>query len=224
MSVSTINKYLEELEPFGATLIAVSKTKPDEMIQKLYEEAGQKDFGENKVQELVGKYERLPKDIRWHMIGHLQRNKVKYIAPFVDLIHSVDSEKLLREINKEARKNNRKIKVLLQVHIAEETEKSGFSMEEVSDLSEKLPMLNFENIEIVGLMGMATYTEDVKLIAEEFTQLHKLKIRLNETIGSQHQNFKILSMGMSGDYKIALDNGSTMIRMGSALFGARDYA
>jgi hypothetical protein len=222
--MSTITKYLEELEPFGATLIAVSKTKPDEMIQKLYEEVGQRDFGENKVQELVGKYERLPKDIRWHMIGHLQRNKVKYIAPFVDLIHSVDSEKLLREINKEARKNNRKIKVLLQIHIAQETEKFGFSMEEVSALSKSLPTLGFENIEIVGLMGMATYTEDSKQIAQEFTQLHELKIRLNEPMENYHQNFKVLSMGMSGDYKIALANGSTMIRIGSAIFGARNYA
>ena len=222
--MSTITKYLEELAPFGATLVAVSKTKPDEMIQKLYEEVGQRDFGENKVQELVGKYERLPKDIRWHMIGHLQRNKVKYIAPFVDLIHSVDSEKLLREINKEARKNNRKIKILLQVHIAQETEKFGFSMEDVTKLSKKLPMLDLENIEIIGLMGMATYTEDSTLIAQEFTQLHELKISLNEQMERHHQNFKVLSMGMSGDYRIALAHGSTMIRIGSAIFGSRNYA
>ncbi|MBT5508062.1 MAG: YggS family pyridoxal phosphate-dependent enzyme, partial [Flammeovirgaceae bacterium] len=158
------------------------------------------------------------------MIGHLQRNKVKYIAPFVDLIHSVDSEKLLREINKEARKNNRKIKVLLQVHIAQETEKFGFSMEDVSELLKKLPTLDLENIEIIGLMGMATYTEDSTLIAQEFTQLHELKISLNEQMERHHQNFKVLSMGMSGDYKIALANGSTMIRIGSAIFGSRNYA
>ena len=220
----TITKYLEELAPFGATLIAVSKTKPDEMIKKLYEEVGQRDFGENKVQELVGKHDRLPKDIRWHMIGHLQRNKVKDIAPFVDVIHSVDSEKLLREINKEARKNSRKIKVLLQVHIAQETEKFGFTMEEVSAISKKLPTLDLENIEIIGLMGMASHTENSTLIAQEFTQLHELKISLNEQMELHNQNFKVLSMGMSGDYKIALANGSTMIRIGSAIFGARNYA
>lgn len=224
MSVSQINKYKEEIEPFGASLIAVSKTKPDQMIQKLYEEADQRDFGENKVQELLGKYERLPKDIRWHMIGHLQRNKVKYIAPFIYLIHSVDSEKLLREINKEARKNNRKIKVLLQVHIAEEVEKFGFSVQEVFDLSQKLNELDLENIEIIGLMGMATYTEDSKLIHREFTQLNELKTQLNEKMKGNHQSFKELSIGMSGDYKIALANGSTMIRIGSAIFGTRNHA
>ena len=224
MSLSTIFKYLEEIEPFGATLIAVSKTKSDEIIQKIYEEGNQRDFGENKVQELVGKYERLPKDIRWHMIGHLQRNKVKYIAPFIYLIHSVDSEKLLREINKEGRKNNRKIKVLLQVHIARETEKFGFSIEEVYNLTQRFNELELKNIEIIGLMGMATYTEDLSIINYEFKKLNELKARIRKTIKDHNNGFKELSMGMSGDYKIALANGSTMIRIGSAIFGTRNHA
>ena len=224
MSLSTITKYLEEIKPFGATLIAVSKTKSDDIIQKTYEEGNQRDFGENKVQELVGKYERLPKDIRWHMIGHLQRNKVKYIAPFIYLIHSVDSEKLLREINKEGRKNNRKIKVLLQVHIARETEKFGFSAEEVYNLTQRFTELNLENIEIIGLMGMATYTEDLSIINYEFKKLNELKVRLSKTRKNHNHDFKELSMGMSGDYKIALANGSTMIRIGSAIFGTRNHA
>ena len=224
MSLSTITKYLEEIEPFGATLIAVSKTKSDEIIQRIYEEDNHRDFGENKVQELVGKYERLPKDIRWHMIGHLQRNKVKYIAPFIYLIHSVDSEKLLREINKEGRKNNRKIKVLLQIHIAKESEKFGFSTNEISNLAQRFAKLDLESIEIVGLMGMATNTEDSTIINHEFKKLNELKTRLSDTIKGHNQNFKELSMGMSGDYKIALANGSTMIRIGSAIFGTRNNA
>ena len=224
MSLSTIAKYLEEIEPFGATLIAVSKTKSDELIQKIYEEGNQRDFGENKVQELVGKYKRLPKDIRWHMIGHLQRNKVKYIAPFIYLIHSVDSEKLLREINKEGRKNNRKIKILLQIHIARETEKFGFSIEEVYNLTQRFTELDLENIEIIGLMGMATYTEDLSIINYEFKKLNELKLRLSKTLEDHNHDFKELSMGMSGDYKIALANGSTMIRIGSAIFGTRNHA
>ena len=224
MSLSTITKYLEEIKPFGATLIAVSKTKSDEIIQKTYEEGNQRDFGENKVQELVGKYERLPKDIRWHMIGHLQRNKVKYIAPFIYLIHSVDSEKLLKEINKEGRKNNRKIKVLLQVHIARETEKFGFSAEEVYNLTQRFTELDLENIEVIGLMGMATYTEDLSIINYEFKKLNELKARLSKILKNHNHDFKELSMGMSGDYKIALANGSTMIRIGSAIFGTRNHA
>ena len=224
MSLSTIRKYLEEIEPFGATLIAVSKTKSDEIIQRIYEEDNHRDFGENKVQELVGKFERLPKDIRWHMIGHLQRNKVKYIAPFIYLIHSVDSEKLLREINKEGRKNNRKIKVLLQIHIAKESEKFGFSTNEISNLAQRLAKLDLENIEIVGLMGMATNTEDSTIINHEFKKLNELRARLNDTIKGHNQSFKELSMGMSGDYKIALANGSTMIRIGSSIFGTRNHA
>ena len=224
MSLYTITKYLEEIEPFGAALIAVSKTQSYELIQRIYEEGNHRDFGENKVQELVGKYERLPKDIRWHMIGHLQRNKVKYIAPFIYLIHSVDSEKLLREINKEGRKNNRKIKVLLQIHIAKESEKFGFSTNEISNLAQRLAKLDLENIEIVGLMGMATNTEDSTIINHEFKKLNELKIRLSDTIKGHNQSFKELSMGMSGDYKIALANGSTMIRIGSAIFGTRNHA
>ncbi len=224
MSLHTITKYLKEIEPFGAALIAVSKTKSYELIQRIYEEGNHRDFGENKVQELVGKYERLPKDIRWHMIGHLQRNKVKYIAPFIYLIHSVDSEKLLMEINKEGRKNNRKIKVLLQVHVARETEKFGFSMEEVSNLAQRFTELALENVEIIGLMGMATYTEDSSIIKHEFKKLNELKARLSKTIKNHNHSFKELSMGMSGDYKIALANGSTMIRIGSAIFGTRNHA
>ena len=218
----TIRQYLSELTPYKATLIAVSKTKPDALIQAFYDQVGQRDFGENKVQELVGKYERLPKDIRWHMIGHLQTNKVKYLAPFVHLIHSVDSEKLLREINKEARKNNRTIKVLLQVHIAQETEKFGFSMEEAQRLLEGNTVQELVHVNVVGLMGMATNTTDEQQINHEFAQLKAFQDTLGPRLKGPNIHLDALSIGMSGDYRIALQNGWTLIRIGTALFGSRD--
>lgn len=210
-----IQKEISKLSP---TLVAVSKTKPISDISIAYEE-GQRVFGENKVQELCEKQEALPKDIEWHMIGHLQSNKVKYIAPFVSLIHGVDSEKLLKEINKQGEKNQRKINCLLQVHIAEEESKFGFSTDELvcllaSDYEETYPFVN-----ITGLMGMATNTSDTNQISNEFKGLNKLF----NSMKMEHENFTELSMGMSGDYKIALECGSTMIRVGSAIFGKRNY-
>lgn len=197
-----------------ATLVAVSKIKPIEDILALYN-LGQKDFGENYVQELVDKQSQLPTAIRWHFIGHLQSNKVKYIAPFVHLIHGVDSFKLLQEINKQAAKNNRIIKCLLQVHIAQETTKFGFGLNELNDLS---MLQNLPNIQVVGLMAMASFSEDKQLVRNEFKQLKKLF----DTLKIVQPQFSILSMGMSDDYTIALQEGSTMIRIGSLLFGKRN--
>ncbi len=198
-----------------ATLVAVSKIKPVEDILALYQ-LGQKDFGENYVQELVDKQAKLPTDIQWHFIGHLQTNKVKYIAPFVHLIHGVDSLKLLKEINKQAAKCNRVIQCLLQVHIAQESTKFGFSFQELQTLiiDEAL-----NNVQISGLMGMASLTDDTNKIQEEFSQLKSLF----DTLKTKYPNFKTLSMGMSDDYKIALAAGSNMIRIGSLLFGKRIY-
>lgn len=206
-----------ELEKTGTTLVAVSKTKPIEAIQELYD-LGQRDFGENYVQELTEKQPALPTDIRWHFIGHLQSNKVKYIAPFVYLIHGVDSLKLLKEINKQAAKLNRTIRVLLQIHIAKEETKFGMNEEELAAaLNEK----DLSHVKICGLMGMASFTDDPEKVKEEFTGLSKLA----STYQAQFQEFPfILSMGMSGDYKIAIACGSTMIRIGSMLFGARNYS
>lgn len=200
--------------PGEVTLIAVSKTKTNEQILEAYE-AGQRDFGENRVQEIVPKYEALPKDIRWHLIGHLQTNKVKQIAPFVHLIHSVDSEKLLAEINKEAGKCNRVIPVLLQIFIAQEETKFGFSFEEAEDLLNASPEIKYPNIRIEGLMGMATNTEDQNQIRTEFKSLKNFFVRI------QDSKSRILSMGMSSDWKIAVEEGSTMIRVGSSIFGER---
>lgn len=222
--MSEISNQLRDLKktlPESCTLVAVSKTKPDSAIMEAYE-AGQLDFGENKVQELTQKAEELPKDIRWHMIGHLQRNKVKYIAPFVHLIHGVDSLKLLKEINKQGKKVNRRIDCLLQIHIAEEDTKFGLSKSELEELLSGDQLKEMDNIQIVGLMGMATNTEDEDQVRREFRGLKRL---FEEIKNSDHANVKIntLSMGMSGDYKIALDEGSSMIRIGSAIFGARNY-
>jgi PLP dependent protein len=196
-----------------ATLVAVSKLKPASDIEKMYA-LGQRDFGENYVQELVEKKAQLPADINWHFIGHLQSNKVKYIAPFVHLIHSVDSEKLLKEIDKQAAKNNRTIHVLLQVHIAEEETKFGFDEQELMALDISL----FKNVQIVGLMGMATFTDDKEKVKREFEHLQKIY----SAFGTQ-QNISLttLSMGMSDDYALAIDCGSNMVRIGSLLFGAR---
>ncbi|MGN6532328.1 MAG: YggS family pyridoxal phosphate-dependent enzyme [Ginsengibacter sp.] len=218
-------KITAELKSKNVTLVAVSKTKPVEDILELYD-LGQRDFGENYVQELVEKYKHLPKDIRWHFIGHLQSNKVKQIAPFVSLIHGVDSEKLLKEINKEAKKNNRIIDCLLQVYIAKEETKFGLNEEELKELitriSDTNPTNSFNNISIKGLMGMASFSDDKKVVRKEF---HYLK-SLFDTYASfslQPSAFSILSMGMSADYEIAIEEGSNMVRIGSLLFGKRDY-
>lgn len=205
--------------PENVTLIAVSKTKPIEAILEAYE-AGQRDFGENYIQELCDKAEKLPKDIRWHAIGHVQSNKVKYIAPFVHLIHGVDSLKLLQEINKQAQKNNRVIDCLLQVFIATEESKFGLDSTEVHALLESEIFLQLQNIRIVGLMGMASNTENETQIRSEFKGLHSLFSELQK----QYSDFKHLSMGMSGDYPLAISEGSTMIRVGSLIFGARQYS
>lgn len=218
MSITNnIKKITSEL-PINVTLVAVSKTYPNEAILEAYQ-AGQRIFGENKVQELVAKYESLPKDIEWHMIGHLQTNKVKYIASFVHLIHGIDSFKLLEEVNKRALAADRIIKVLLQVFIADEETKFGFSEEEIIRLLQSNDFLKLKNIEVVGLMGMATNTANEQQIRNEFKSLKKLFLQL------QTLNLKLetLSMGMSSDYKIAIDEGSTMIRVGSSIFGARNY-
>jgi len=218
-------KIIAELRSKNVTLVAVSKTKPVEDILELYN-LGQRDFGENYVQELVEKYEQLPEDIRWHFIGHLQSNKVKYIAPFVSLIHSVDSEKLLQEINKEAKKNNRIIDCLLEVYIAKEESKFGLNEEELQTLITRISDVNstdsFKNISVKGLMGMASFTDDKKVVKEEFRQLKSLFDKYSRfTI--HDSPFTILSMGMSADYEIAIYEGSNMVRIGSLLFGKRNY-
>jgi PLP dependent protein len=208
--------------PAHCTLVAVSKTKPSDIIQEAYE-AGQRDFGENKAQELAMKAEALPNDIQWHMIGHLQTNKVKYIAPFVHLIHSVDSLKVLVEINKQAQKSGRTINCLLQVHIAEEETKFGFSESEIIQLLKDDTLKTMKNIVIIGLMGMATFTENAEQVRKEFRSLKQLFERLKIEELPDTVSMKELSMGMSGDYTIALEEGSTMVRIGSALFGERQY-
>lgn len=202
-------------------LIAISKTRKTEDIMEAYN-LGQKVFGENKVQELVDKYEALPKDIEWHMVGNLQTNKVKYIAPFVQLIHSVDNLKLAIEINKQAEKNNRVIDILLEICIAAETTKHGFSEDELIEHLEINAFQQLRNIRIVGLMGMATYTQNKILIKNEFGNLKRFFDELQSTYFKNNDAFKELSMGMSGDYEIAIEKGSTMIRIGSAIFGERE--
>ncbi|AWW31650.1 YggS family pyridoxal phosphate-dependent enzyme [Echinicola strongylocentroti] len=203
-------------------LVAVSKTKPVEDIQEAYD-AGMRHFGENKVQELVDKQPQLPDDIRWHMIGHLQRNKVKYIAPFIHLIHGVDSFKLLKEINKQAEKADRTIACLLQVHIAKEESKFGFSEEEIQEMIKMPEFAALENVRVIGLMGMATNTDKEDVVRAEFAGLKQLMDRLNTEDLPEGMALKELSMGMSGDYQIAQEEGSTMVRIGSAIFGERNY-
>jgi PLP dependent protein len=204
----------------SVTLVAVSKTKPAEDIMKLYQ-SGQRIFGENKVQEMVSKYEVLPKDIQWHQIGHLQKNKVKYIAPFVAMIHAVDSFELLEVINKEAVKNNRTIDVLLQFHIATEETKFGLNKDEAVQLLTMLEKELLPNVRICGVMGMASFTEDTNLIRSEFKSLKEIFTSLKSRFFVENPFFKEISMGMSGDYKIAIEEGSTMVRIGSAIFGER---
>lgn len=219
-NIDNIHKIVSE---YKARLITVSKTKPVEQLREAYD-AGIRDFGENKVQEIVEKEQQLPNDIRWHMIGHLQRNKVKYIAPFVYLIHGVDSLKLLKEIDKQGQKLNRKINCLLQVHIAEEETKFGFSVEELNQLFTEPDFTAMDNIVIKGLMGMATFTENAAQIRKEFKGLNELFEGLSKEHSSMtNVDMEILSMGMSGDYQIALEEGSNMVRVGSSIFGARNY-
>lgn len=218
----TLLKINQELSGSDCQLVAVSKTKSAELIMEAYD-AGQRVFGENKVQELSKKHETLPKDIKWHMIGHLQSNKVKYIAPFVNLIHAVDSEKLLGTINKEAKKNERIIDCLLQIHIATEETKFGMNETEIRSLLTKESFSDYQNINIIGLMGMATNTPDESKVASEFHGLKALLQELKSECQGKNINLKQLSIGMSGDYKIALKEGSTMIRIGSTIFGARNY-
>ncbi|OPC04023.1 YggS family pyridoxal phosphate enzyme [Elizabethkingia ursingii] len=216
----SIQKNYEEIIqslPANVKLVAVSKTHPAETIQEVYN-LGQRVFGENKVQEMVAKQPVLPNDIQWHLIGHLQSNKVKYVAEFVDTIESVDSEKLLEEINKQAAKHNRKIKVLLQVKIAEEDSKTGMEVSETKELFLKYAQGHFENVEITGLMGIGTFTDDTEQTKREFLFLKRLFDQL-----SIQKKLETLSMGMSGDYQLAIECGSTSVRIGSSIFGARDY-
>lgn len=217
--VENLNNIINEI-PKSVKLIAVSKTKPVETIMHIYN-SGYKIFGESKVQELIRKHEEMPKDIEWHLIGHLQSNKVKYIVPFVSLIHSVDSFKLLKTINKEALKIDRKIQCLLQMHIAEEETKYGFLFDEIEKIIQSDDFKALKNVVICGLMGMATFTDDEEQVKKEFTYLRKCFEMLKSKYFTQNYEFKEISMGMSGDYRLAIDAGSTMIRVGSNIFGIR---
>lgn len=208
--------------PSQVTLVAVSKTKPMPLLMEVYE-VGQRIFGENKALEMRDKHEALPKDIQWHFIGHLQTNKIKYIAPFVALIHSVDSFKLLQEIDKAAKKCERVIPCLLQFYIAEEETKFGFDLDEVNVMLNSTEFLELNSIEIAGVMGMATYTDDQKQIAKEFKQLTSIFHLLKDQYFSHQSNFKEISMGMTEDFPLAINEGSTMVRVGSAIFGSRNY-
>lgn len=220
MISEALQTFWSELAPHNARLVAVSKTKPVSDLLEAYN-AGNKIFGENKVQELVEKYEVMPKDVEWHMIGHLQRNKVKYIAPFVALIHAVDSIRLLKEIDKQGAKNNRVIDCLLQVHIADEEAKFGFDAHELKAAVTDPELKEMKNIRIIGLMGMATFTDDTNQIRNEFRGLRNLFDEIKDTNLPENIHMQELSMGMSGDYKIALEEGSTMVRIGSSIFGLR---
>ena len=208
-------KILKDI-PENVTLVAVSKTKPVSAIQALYD-CGHRDFGENKVQEMCDKAAVLPKDIRWHMIGHVQSNKIKYMADFVHLIHGIDKEKRIKEVQKQAQKANRVQEVLLQIHIAEEDTKFGMDLDEAKKVLESEKIKSFPNVKIVGLMGMATFTDDLNQIRKEFSKLNALF----EDLKSDFPELQHLSMGMSGDYQIAIEEGSSMVRIGSAIFGSR---
>jgi PLP dependent protein len=219
-----LNTIKDSLPP-NVTLVAVSKTKPVSDLMEAYQ-AGQHIFGENKIQEMTDKYEEMPKDIQWHMIGHVQTNKVKFMAPFVSLIHGVDSLKLLQEINKQALKNNRIIDCLLQMHIAEEETKFGLDEEELNSLLSSAEFREMKNIRILGLMGMATFTEDQNQVRKEFSHLKSIFDSLKngkdvQQYNSAMDNFSTISMGMSGDYQLAIECGSTMVRIGSSIFGGR---
>jgi len=220
MDISENLHYLKKQVPHYITIVAVSKFQPIEKILAAYD-AGHRDFGENYVQEMVNKYQILPKDIRWHFIGHLQTNKVKYIIPFVHLIHSVDSLKLLKEINKQAEKNQRVVSCLLQIHIAEEETKFGLSSQEALDILTNEELKSFQFIKIKGLMGMATNTDNTEQIRKEFQYLKNLFEQFKSTIQLPSVQFEILSMGMSNDYPIAIECGSNAIRIGTLIFGER---
>lgn len=208
--------------PSNVTLIAVSKTKPVSDLQEAYD-AGQRIFGENKALEMRDKHQVLPDDIQWHFIGHLQTNKIKYIAPFVTLIHAIDSLSLLEAVNKEAVKNNRVIDCLLQFHIAQEDTKFGLDMEEAKTLLESDGFKDLKNVNIVGVMGMATFTDDSAQVRNEFKNLKNIFDTLKENYFADKDSFKEISMGMSDDYPIAIEEGATMVRVGSKIFGARNY-
>lgn len=220
MSIKNRIKQIKDSLPDGVILVAVSKTKPIEAIQGAYD-GGQRIFGENRAQELAEKHSALPKDIAWHMVGHLQTNKVKYIAPFVDLIHSVDSLKLLKEINKQGKKFNRVIRCLLQFHIATESTKFGLNLDESRELLSSDDFSTLDNVCISGVMGMATNTEDRELVRREFNLLKMNFESLRQSYFMGRANFTHISMGMSGDFDIAIEEGSTMIRIGTTIFGRR---
>ncbi|WP_159802059.1 YggS family pyridoxal phosphate-dependent enzyme [Flavobacterium sp. MK4S-17] len=219
MSIANNLQNIKTSLPPHVTLVAVSKTKPVADLMEAYN-AGQRTFGENKIQEMAEKWEQMPKDAEWHMIGHVQTNKVKYMAPFVSLVHGVDSLKLLKEINKQAKKNNRVINCLLQMHIAEEETKFGMDEKELEELLASEEFAQMENIKVKGLMGMATFTDNEQQIAKEFTQLKAIFDNL-KNYPVPNSEISVLSMGMSGDYKIAIECGSTMVRIGSSIFGMR---
>ena len=217
MSISENLKQIKNSLPEQITLVAVSKTKPVANIQEAYD-AGQRIFGENKIQEMVDKYNEMPKDIKWHMIGHLQRNKVKYMAHFVDLIHGVDSFKTLKEINKQAKKHERVISCLLQAKIAEEDSKFGLPFTTIKEILDSEEFKALENIKVIGLMGMSTFTDNTDQVKSEFSNLNSFF----QALSAQHETLITLSIGMSGDYPLAIDCGSTMVRIGSAIFGSRN--
>ena len=219
MSIQTNLLNIKATLPKQVTLVAVSKTKPVSDLMEAYE-AGQRIFGENKIQEMTEKWEQMPKDIQWHMIGHVQTNKVKFMAPFVSLIHGVDSLKLLQEINKQAKKNNRTIDCLLQIYIAEEETKFGLDEEELTSLLSSNEFQELKNIQIVGLMGMATFTANKDQIKKEFLHLKSI-FDTNKNLKSEICNLNTLSMGMSSDYQLAIECGSTIVRIGSSIFGGR---
>ncbi len=219
MSIQQNLNNIKKLLPSEVTLVAVSKTKPISDILEAYS-AGQRIFGENKIQEMVDKYQELPKDIEWHMIGHVQRNKIKYMASFVNLIHGVDNMKLLREINKQGLKHQRVIDCLFQIKIADEESKFGMSAEEVSEIMMSPEYQELKNVNIIGLMGMATFTDNEQQLKDEFDYLNSTF----QNLQSHDPNLKNLSMGMSGDYQLAIECGSNMVRIGSSIFGERNYS
>ncbi|MFK7750380.1 MAG: YggS family pyridoxal phosphate-dependent enzyme [Kordia sp.] len=218
MSIASKIQELQNDLPKNVTLVAVSKTKPVSDLQEAYD-AGQRVFGENKIQEMAKKWEQLPKDISWHMIGHVQRNKVKYMAKFVNLIHGVDNYKLLKEIDKQAKKHDRVINCLLQIKIAEEDSKFGMSAKDATELLASEAFQQLKNIAIVGVMGMATFTDNLTQVQQEFKHL---KVTF-DSLQQKQPNITVISMGMSGDYELAISAGSTMVRIGSSIFGARNY-
>lgn len=222
MSVAENLKNIKSIIPPHITLVAISKTHPPEVIMEAYN-AGHRIFGENKVQEMISKQEIMPKDIQWHLVGHLQTNKVKYVAPFVSLIHSVDSAKLLKEINKYGAKNGRVIDCLLQVHIAEEDTKFGLSAQELDTMLSTSALAGYAYVRVVGLMGMATFTDNMDQVRREFKGLADTYKKVKQKYFANQPSFNTLSMGMSGDFEVAIEEGSTMIRVGSRIFGARNY-